>query len=274
MKIILITFFLIGPSLLFAMNESRIVSPKEMVQIETMFKEAVKTKNLSNKKILSLHLIAGKELFQYRFYDKAEQYFLNAVNIKAEENKSDGYINLIAIGLIKKDKSKVQTAYDQARNYFLKNDHYKNKEINYYLNSVESYLLSEDGIKAKDVSGFYGAFFQEEKLISLIQKKEYKKAFSSINSKEMINSNDDFNIIIFDVLNVIINKKEVQTLYCNKQYQKYPKSYVYTVILCSLLNDYLQKGKFDPKHIQRAEKYFKKDDEEKMYLFNMLKDVK
>jgi uncharacterized protein YlxP (DUF503 family) len=272
MKIKLITLFFVlttSAGLVFAKNESKIVSPKEMKQIEEKLEEALKTKNLDKKKKSSLYLLAARELFQYRFYDKAEKYLLSAIQMDSEDNKSEAYINLIAIAIIQKDKSKVQAMLDQAKIYFTKNNQYKNKEINYYLESIENYLLPN-----KEVSGLYGAFVQEEKLINLIEQKDYQKAFSLFNAKEIMNTTDDFNIVIYDTLNVLLHKKAVQTLFCYKQYQKYPKAYVYNIILCGLLNDYLQQGKLDPKHLKRAESYFQKDDKRKMYLLKMLKDLK
>ncbi|MBC7540485.1 MAG: hypothetical protein H7281_16795 [Bacteriovorax sp.] len=81
--------------------------------------------------------------------------------------------------------------------------------------------------------------------------------FSNLNPKAMKNAKEDFNITVYESLNDLINKKSVNELFCNKQFKKYPTSYAYNIIICGLLNDYLQNGTFDNNHLKRAEKYFK-----------------
>jgi hypothetical protein len=257
----------------YSQTESKIISPKEIKLIEDRVQKELVSKNLDEKKKFYLNLLAARELYQYRFYDKSEIYYLNAIKMNIEEDKTEALINLIAIAIIKKDKTKVQMYFDQANNYFNKYPKYKNKEIDYYLKSIENYLPLKNGIEPKAVSGFYGRFTHEESLINLLKNKEYHKAFSTLNPAAMKNSDDDFNITVFDSLNVLINKKSVKELYCNKQYKKYPSSYAYNIIICGLLNDYLQKGKFENKHLKNAEKYFNNDDKEKLYLLTMVKEI-
>jgi hypothetical protein len=272
-RLVLICLLFTQSTMVYSQTDSKIITPTEMKQIEERVQKELASKNLDQKKKFYLNLLAGRELYQYRFYDKAKIYYQNAIKMNIKEDKTEAFINLIAIAIIKKDKPKVQLAYDQAKNYFIEYPKFKNQEIDYYLKSIDKYLPFKNEIDPKEITGFYGRFAHEENLINLLKNKEYQKAFSNLNPNAMINAEDDFNITVFDSLNVLLNKKSVNALFCNKQFKKYPTSYAYNIIICGLLNDYLHNGKFDSKHLKRAEKYFKNEDIEKYYLLTMIKEI-
>lgn len=252
--------------------ESKILSKKELQKIENRVQQELKNKNLSEDKKFYLNLLAARELYQYRFYDKASRYYQNALEMKVTENKSEAYINLIAIAIDKNDKDKVSALYQDSKNYFEKNPQFKTTDIEYYLKTLENYLPSKNNKAPPEVTGFYGRFAHEENLINLIKSHDYQKAFGLLNPQGIAQSTNDFNITVYDSLNVLVNRKDVKTLYCNKQYKQYPDSFAMSTIICSLLNDYLDKGKFEEKHLKLADLYFKENGEKK-YIFDMVNEL-
>ena len=271
--LILIAFFLIIPKQLLAETESRIISHKDLKMIEDRVQSELKGKNLDDKKKFFLNLLAGRELYQYRFFDKAEIYYRNALNMKVEENKSEAFINLMAIGISKNDKEKVKSVYKEAKDYFIKNPSFKSSDIAYYLTAIENYLPTNPGTIPVLVKGFYGRFANEENLINLVKSKDYQKAMSLLNPEAIKTSTSDFNITLYDSLHVYLNKNNVKQLFCDKQYRHYPKSFATSTIICSLLNDYLHDGKFSEQHLKRANLYFSENPENN-YIFELVKEIK
>lgn len=252
---------------------SKILSKKDLKKIESRVQDELKGKNLTTEKKFFLNLLAGRELYQYRFYDKSAQYYRNAIAMNVDENKTEAYINLVAIAIDKGDKEKVRSLYNESKAYFAKNPQFKTSEIDYYLSTLENYLPQKAGDKEPPkIEGFYGRFAQEENLINLIKAKDYQKAFSLLNPEGVARSTNDFNITVYDSLNVVLKKKNAGQLYCSKQYKQYPDSFAMSTIVCSLLTDYLQKGKFDDKHVKTANLYFK-ENSDKQYIYDLVNEL-
>jgi len=259
----------------FAQNNSKILTPQELKIIETkILGELKKSKLLDNKKKFFITLKAAREFYQYRYYEKAKVYYQQAINIDSDENKSEAYINLITIDILSKDKSKVKLSIEKAQKYYEQNPNFKTSEIAYFLKSIENYLPGKNEVSKEIVNGFYGQFAHDENLINLLKEKKYDSAFSLINPSNLKNSTNDFHIVVYDLLNVYINHKNVKELFCNKQYNEYPNSYAYSTLLCSLLNDYLQTGKFNLKRAKLADQYFNLENVEKKYLYDIAKEIK
>ena len=120
-----------------AENDSKIIDQKDLTAIEEKVQTELKSSTLSEDKKFLINIIAGRELYQYRFYDKAKTYYENALKINTAENKTEALVNLIAIAINKKDKEKVKMLYEEAQKYYAKNSAFKGSEIDYYLNTVE-----------------------------------------------------------------------------------------------------------------------------------------
>ncbi len=272
MMTLLLCIFFYSNSISALEPDSKILSKKELKKIEERVQQELKNKSLPEEKKFFLNLLAGRELYQYRFFEKAARYYQNAIEMNVSENKSEAYINLIAIAIDKNDKEKVRSLYEDSKNYFQKNPQFKTADIDYYFKTLENYLPLKKNQMPPEVKGFYGRFAHEENLINLIKAHEYQKAFSLLNPQGAAQSTNDFNITIYDSLNVLLHKKEVKTLYCNKQYKQYPDSFAMSTIICSLLNDYLEKGKFEDKHVKLADLYFKENSEKK-YIYDMVGEL-
>ncbi len=258
----------------FAQIDSKIVSKKDFAIIENRVQQELKNPALDDNKKFVLCIKTARELFQYRFYDKSIQYYQQAIELKVSENKSEAFINLIAIALTTKDKNLVKQRYLNAVKYFENNNSFKTNEIAYYLKSIENYLPGKSDNSSELVEGFYGMFAHEENLINLLKNKDYHKAFELLSPTSLSESTNDFNIIVYDSLNVFINHKKIKKLFCDKQYQKYPNSFSYSTLICGLLNDYLQFGKFSDKKIKMADIYFNQENKDKKYLYDIVREIK
>lgn len=256
-----------------AFSESKIVKPKELKMIEErVAKELASNKNDPSKKFL-LNMLAARETYQFRFYDKAFTYYGQAIAVNAPENKTEAYINRIAISVLSKDKTKIGSTLNEAKNYFKANPQHKTKEVDYYLSAIDKSLSTSVDETAK-VEGFYGMYASEEAFKNLLIAKEYQKAFSMLNAEGIKKAQNSFNITAYDSLNVLLNKKDVKELYCNKEYKEFPNAYAYSTLICGLLNDYLKTGKFSDQKLKRAETFFAVEDKEKKYLLDMVKEIK
>ena len=108
----------------------------------------------------------------------------------------------------------------------------------------------------------------------MIKNKKYSEALNTIKPEALDSKGiNSLEIMSYDVLNVVKNKKGVKSLYCTKEFVKYPEAYTYSVLLCGLLNDYLSKNQFDEKRLKRAESYFSQLDKEKSYLLDVVKEI-
>lgn len=253
----------------FAQDSSKIISSKDLEQIETEVQDKLQSKLINDSKKFYINLLAGRELYQYRFYDKAKKYYEEAIKLNVDENKSEAYINLMAISAINENKDELKDNYEAAQKYFNQKSGFKTKDIQYYLSAVEKSLTGK-GV----VLGFYSHFSQESNLIELIKNKEYEKGLSLLNPEAFKESKNSFNTIVYDILNVNVNKKKVKALYCAPEYKKFPTAYTYSTLLCGLLSDYLTHGKIDEKKYKRAQKYFAEENQEKKYLLEALEGIR
>ncbi len=262
-------FLILFSSSVLALEDSKIISAKDLEKIETEVQSKLQSSLVDDSKKFYINLLAGRELYQYRFYDKAKTYYQNAINLNVKENKSEAYINLMAIAAIKENKNELKGHYEAAKKYFDEHHEFKTKAVEYYLSTVEKNITGKG-----EVSGFYGYFSEESNLTELVKNKEYEKALGRLNPKALKDGQNSFNAIVYDTLNVNVNKKNVKELYCMPEYKKFPNAYTYSTLLCGLLNDYLANGKFDQKRFKRAQTYFTEDNQEKKYLFEAVEGIR
>ena len=143
-NLLLFTLFFSTTFSINANAQSAVVSAKEVSALEESIDKELKSSKLDNKKKLIATLLAGREFYQYRFYDKSKKYYHLAIAIDTKENKSEAYINLIAIALLSKDKKDIQKSHDGAKKYFNDNKKYNSEEIGYYLSSIEGFISGKN----------------------------------------------------------------------------------------------------------------------------------
>lgn len=254
------------------LSQSKVLSDKEVETIEEQVDKLLQSPQINNDKKLTAYTLAGREFYQYRFYDKAKKYYQAAIKVNTTASKTEAYINLVAIALVTKNKKELQNRFDETQNYFNKNKKLKTNEVSYYLDSIEDYL---SGKNKNNIKGFYGRFVEDANLAELIKSKKYSDALSVLNPEGLDPKGmNSLEFISYDVLNVYVNKKNVKNLYCSNEFRKYPNAYTYSVLLCGLLNDYLTKSVFDESRMKRALNYFSEVDREKSYLLDVVKEIK
>lgn len=252
-------------------SQSKILSPAEFKMVEDRIEKELANPKLDSATKFIINMKVGAEAYQYRFFDKAFRYYSNAIALKVENDKAEAYINRVAIAIVSEDKRKIRDNLNEAISYFEENKKFKTTEVELYLDSVKKSMSSEP---QKAVSGFYGAYVREENLKNLLKDKKYQKAFSLFSEDGIKKSEDSFNVVVYDTLNILLNKKSVKHLYCDKEYKENLHAYVNSVLICGLLNDYLESGKFSDKKMKKAERYFLKTDAKNNFLLDMVKDIK
>lgn len=268
----LITFFACSAGFANAAIQSKILTSEQLKTLEEQVDTELQSAKHDDRKKLIASLLAGREFYQYRFFDKSKKYYESAIKLNVADDKTEAYINLMAIAVVLKDKKSLQKAYDQAIVYYQNNPSYKSQEVQYYLNSIDNYLTGKD---TNPVKGFLGQFSSEANLVELVKNKQYEEVLSKLNPEALgTEGNMNLETIIYDSVNVALNKKNVKELHCLPQFKKYPKAYTYSVLICGLLNDYLANSKFNPERLKRAESYFNEMDKEKSYLLEVVKEIK
>jgi tetratricopeptide (TPR) repeat protein len=86
--------------------------------IEKVVLEKIKAKNLSSKDTQIIYMLAGREFFNYKMYNKSEEYYLKVLEINSNDNKSEALINLMTISLLAKDQTKASLYLKNAKEYF------------------------------------------------------------------------------------------------------------------------------------------------------------
>jgi hypothetical protein len=266
-------FGLILLVLLFATNAlGQIVSDKELKIIQDKVDEELKKENITDDQKLLLQITAAKEAFQFHFYDVANRYYQMAIENKSKENKTEAYINRLAISLKEKKQDKVKSQFEELKSYLANNSSYKTKEIEYYIKTLDAAFSHNES--PENIPGFYGMYATEAQFKNLIADKKYDKALAFVNPNGLKKTSDSFNIISYDILNVLVNRKNVKGLYCSDELKKYPDAYAYSTLLCHLLSDYMKGGKMQKANLARAEKYFKSNSAEVRFLFEAVKEIK
>ena len=270
--------FIICFSFIISINlfaDSKIATEAELKNFEIQVEKELSDNNNPPDKKFNINMSVAKEAYRFALYEKALHYFSNAIAINADINKSDAYLSKINIALFlkPKDEAKIGQFLDEAIKYFNENTKYKSLEADSFLASIEKSLGRPSTIVAKENSSFT-KYISEENFERMLKTKEYQQAFLKLNPEKIKISQNSLHVTAFDTLNVLLNKKKVKELYCNKEYKKYPDAYAYSMIVCGLLNDYLKTGHFTDKKMKVAEEYFTKSGSEKKYLLEMLKEIK
>ncbi len=266
-------FYFIFLSLMLIISAmGQVVSEKELQLIQDKVDEELKKKDISDDKKLLIQITAAKEAFQFHFYDVADRYYQMAIDNKSNENKTEAYINRLAISIKDRKQDKIKVQFNELKTYLTKNPNYKTKEIEYYIKTLDAAFSHNES--PENIPGFYGMYATEAQFKNLIADKKYEKALAFVNPNGLTKSSDSFNIISYDILNVLVNKKNVKNLYCSDELKKYPDAYAYSTLLCHLLSDYMKGGKMQKANLVRAEKYFKSNSAEVKFLFDAVKEIK
>lgn len=270
------TLILLMSSQLYAGNRpTALLSEKEINAIENQAKSLLEQTPIEKEKLFYMYMIAGRELYNYRIDDRALKYYQKAIDLDVDADKSEAYFNIVNIYLQKEgeDKSKeVQEVIESAQKYLKENPKYSSDEKLSFLNSL---LKSEKGEESESTLAFYDIFFTERNLARQIRSGEYQKAFAMYNP-EGVKQSDIGTKAIFDLVRVLVVGKDVspESLLCHDSYQRYPNSHSYSMKICGILNEFLEKGEVSSSRLDDLEDFFQNNYRNLRYLHQAAKDLK
>lgn len=240
---------------------------KEVAELEKYVLDELNKKNVSQETIFFHYLLAGRETYTLGLDQYSKKYFAKALEMKVQEDKTEAYVNLIAIAHREKkeaDKKKYIADFE----LFLKaNSRFATPVMTNYLEFLKT---GKPGTMFQHYFGFYSSM---NSLEDSIKKKNYLQAYMSINPKGLEGAEIGLKTT-YDLLNVLVNKKKAKKLLCMDTYKKFPKAFSYSVKICAILEQYLAEGKVQPTRIDDLKKYFEKNHQDRAYLVSAVEDLK
>ncbi|WP_157868276.1 tetratricopeptide repeat protein [Halobacteriovorax marinus] len=252
------------------MSPSLYAQELNLETIEKMFLEEIQKAQSNDKDKYFLYSLAARELYAHKYYDKAVEYYEKAKGLKVSEDKTEVYVNLMAIDFAK-SKSISKSRYDEAMKYFKDSKKIENKEIARYMNFINESFFQKDG--AKSFKGFYGEFTKQKSIQALIEGKEYVKALSLMNPKG-IEERDLVTRVKYDLLRSLTLGKKKFNLACNSSLEKYPNSVAWTISVCKGLKKYQSGVTPTKKDIESVERAAKKQKSSSFYIAKAFGDLK
>ncbi len=256
--------------LLVFQNTFAFESNKNVAAVEKIFLEEIKKKNSSDEDKFLLYNLAGRELYNYKFYDKSLEYYEKALKLNVTSDKTEAYINLLAIEYAS-SKSISKKTYNRALDYFTKTKKIEDVGIKKYMNFINTSFFSEGG--TKDYQGFYGEFTKQSSIKRLIADKKYKEALSLINSKS-VEDRDLSTKLQYDFLRSAVMGSQKLDLACKSKVDAYPNSIAWSIEACKALIKYQGGKKLSKNDILNVEKAVKDQESSRLYLVKILGDLK
>lgn len=251
-------------------NTFAIQDNEKLIQVEKIFLEEIKKNNSSDEDKFLLYNLAGRELYNYKYYKKSSEYYKKAIKLNVTSDKTEAYINLLAIEYSSSKTIKKET-YDIAMEYFTKSNKIKDEGIKSYMNFLNSSFFSKGA--TKDYKGFYGEFAKQSSIKSLISDKKYKEALSLINSKG-IEDRDLSTKLRYDLLRSVVMGGKNLELTCKEKVDAYPHSIAWTIEGCKILLKYQSGKKVTKNDIKKFERAAKEQESSSLYLINVFGDLK
>lgn len=239
----------------------------EVDALEKEFLAELSKKNVSQEVIFYHYLLAGRETFTLGADDYSKKYFLKAIEMKVNENKSEAYVDLIALAHRNKDFPEKKKLIQNLIKYYDKNPQYLNVQMKSYLNYLKNDKLDHQ------LEPYFGHFNSINILENLIKNKSYLQAYLMLNLEGLKDA--DIGIkTTYDLLNCLVNKRKVKKYLCMDTYKKYPTAYSYSIKICGALEQYSREGKVSPTRIDDLKNFFNKNYQDKSFLAVALEDLK
>ncbi|OUR99915.1 hypothetical protein A9Q84_02475 [Halobacteriovorax marinus] len=243
---------------------------KSAEQIERFFLDEMKVSKPTDTSKFYFYNLAAREFYSYKFYDKSLEYYELAIAMKVSEDKTEAFINLMAIEHAKKREITKKT-YERVMKYLKGSGKIKEAGISRYMNFISESFFSDK--PAKDFRGFFGQYSKDKSIKSYIKNKEYKKALSLINDKSVYDS-DIVNRVQFDLLRSLVLGKAKFKLSCKSTLDKFPNSFAWSMKVCRTLVNY-QKGRTpSSKDVSKIKSSLKKQSESRLYFAVAVEDLK
>jgi tetratricopeptide (TPR) repeat protein len=264
-KVILVLFCVFSTHLSFS-NERE----QALAIIENEFLKNLDSKSLSKSERFQYYNLAARELYNFNFYKKSSEYYKKAIALNTKEDLTEAYINLMAIDHATLGKVKEET-YKKALNYFKSSKKINETGIKKYMGFIESNFINKSS--KKEFKGFYGQYSIDTNVKDLIKNKNYKKALSFYNDKNMV-SNDINTRLTYDILRSLVYGKNKSYLYCARGIENQSK-FSWITMSCRVLLNYQKGRKPSSKELGSIKKSMELSDSmNKYYLISTLGELK
>jgi hypothetical protein len=255
-------------------KETTLFTKKDIEATEVEIQKVINSKNYKPEEVFNLTVLGARELFQYRHYDKSKIYYRRALEMKVASNKSEAYINLIAIILVEnksiKDNAEVKKLLAESADYYKKNPKFETEDIKAYRESIKSLVA---GVPNLDLQTLFPQYELSSSIETLIKEKKYQEVLLSYNPQAVFGATDIDTKIHYDVVNILVNKNKKNELACAATMKKYPDSYSYSVKICKILKEYQDTKKLSSSKLSDLNEYFKTNHSDKSYLARALADL-
>lgn len=245
-------------------------SSSQVEEVEKVLLAEIKKKNSSEKDKFLLYNLAARELYNYKFYDRATHYYKKVLTLNVTDDKREAYVNLMAIEFAK-DKNISKSTYTEALKYFEKTKKINEPELKRYMDFINENFFSKN--PSKEFRGFYGEFSKQRSLKKLIEKKSYKEALSLMNTNN-IDDRDLVTKIKYDLLRSLSFGKKKLKLSCESSLKKYPHSIAWTMEICRGLVKYQKGTSPSKKDIERVEESAREQKSSSQYLASAFGELK
>ena len=229
---------------------------KYAFRLEKLIKEEVK----NNQDKYYIYSLLGRELMTLEEYSLAKKYYNKAIKHSSDiesKIKAEAYYNLMFINFYKQQEpKKLKVQISKIRE--LIGD--ENERVNKILNVWEEKLEKNEDIDDEILNSFYGAFYTQDKIATLINNKKFKKALTLLpQKKQTLNINYK---IQYDILHRLVLDKKDNYL-CNEMMTEFPKSQTYTMLICKFLKI----------KIHRIKTHLKRESPKRLYLISALQEI-
>lgn len=240
------------------------------VEVEKLEKEMVdelNKKNVGPETIFYHYLLAGRETLTLGADEYSKKYFTKALEMNVTANKTEAYVDLIALAHRNKNEAEKKKLIQDFSIYFEKNPQHLNPQMKSYLEYLKS------GRPDASLEPYFGYYTSMIDLENLIKKKSYLEAYLMMNPKGLKGADIGLKTT-YDLLNVLVNKKKTKKFLCMDTYKKFPNAFSYSVKICGAIEQYMKEGKVASTRIDDLKKYFEKNHQDKSFLLSALEDLK
>lgn len=270
LRLLLLTLSFLFTAIARAEVENKATPLKNIEALEKGIIEEVQKRKPTPKELQVIYNLAARELYYLGYLKKSEDYYQKAIDVEVDVNKTEAYINLMAIAFTEKNVAKLKTQKEKAEAYFEKYKKYKNVDVEMYLSSIDDVLNKKVG---KGKVSFFAEYVRKESLEQVLKEKKYEEELMKYNVEKLLET-DLASIVDYDLLNVLHRQKKVSKLFCLEEYKKYPDAFAPAIIICGMLNDYISGKAISEDSFVRLEKYFQEINGQKKYVLPYLRELK
>ncbi|MCK5883834.1 MAG: hypothetical protein KAG61_09110 [Bacteriovoracaceae bacterium] len=246
----------------FSYTHSYALESLEIEKIERLIKEHKLADGLNNHQKFSAYAVLARELELYGYLDKSIEIYNKAIKLIPKDidplEINSGLLSVLYRHDIKEAKKFFNHSFK--KNIALSKSHVKQDLLKHW-NKVFSRKISE-----KDHNGFYGQYFKDMDIKSLMQKKDYKYAFKLVTPKGLKQGNINSKLQ-YDVISRLNGKRS--GFLCESMLTQFKDSSAITMEMCR----YLQSKKTKYGNLKSLQKRAEDEMPHLKYLVNAMEDI-